>query len=54
MPLDYFFVMCSRLARLEKKRKSIDKYTTEFCRVVIRTGLVKGNKKKVGRYVDGL
>ena len=46
--------MLKKIQGLKQARKSIQEYTKEFYRVLIRTSHVEANKEKVARYVNGL
>ena len=46
--------MFKKMQGLKKVRKSIQEYTKEFYRLLIRVGHAEANKEKVSHYLSGL
>ena len=54
IPVDYELDLLKKMQGLKQAGKSIQEYTKEFYRVLIRTGHAEADKEKVVRYINGL
>ena len=54
IPIDYELDMLKKMQGLKQAGKSIQEYTKEFYRVLIRTGHAEVDKEKVAHYINGL
>ena len=52
--MDYDLDLLKKMQGLKQARKSIQEYTKEFYRVLIRTSHAKDDKEKVAHYLYGL
>ena len=52
--MDYELDLLNKMQGLKKAGKSIQEYTEEFYRVLIRTSHAEANKEKVTHYIYGL
>ena len=52
--VDYKLDMLKKMQGLKQAGKSIQEYTEEFYRVLIRTSHAKADKEKVACYINGL
>ena len=54
IPIDYKLDLLNEMQGLKQVGKSIQEYTEEFYRVLIRTGHAEVDKEKVACYINGL
>lgn len=52
--MDYELEMFKKMQVLKQTNKSVQEYTEEFYRILIRNSHSEANKEKVSRYVYGL
>ena len=52
--VDYELDMLKKMQGIKQVGKSIQEYTKEFYRVLIRTSHVEANKEKFAHYLNGL
>ena len=52
--MDYELDLLKKMKGLQQVGKSIQDYTKEFYRVLIRTGHAEADKEKVAHYLNGL
>ena len=54
IPVDYELDLLKKMQGLKQVGKSVQEYTEEFYRVLIRIGHAEADKEKVARYINGL
>ena len=54
IPIDYELHLLKKMQGLKQAGKSVQEYTEEFYRVLIRTDHVEADKEKVAHYLYGL
>ena len=52
--MDYELDLLKKIQGLKQEGKSVEEYTKEFYRVLIRTNHVEANKEKFSHYLNGL
>ena len=54
IPVDYELDLLKKMQSLKQAGRSVQEYTEEFYRILIRTGHAEADKEKVARYLNGL